>query len=41
MEDLSFDWNSKAILKFTSQRALAKPLKIMRIPFKFIIDREY
>jgi geranylgeranyl reductase family protein len=41
MEDLSFDWNSKAILKFASQRALAKPLKVMRIPFKFIIDREY
>ena len=40
-EDLSFDWHGRAILRLARQKALAKPLKAMRIPLKFIIDREY
>jgi flavin-dependent dehydrogenase len=40
-KDLSFDWYSKAILRFVSQKTLAKPLKTMKIPLKFIINREY
>ena len=40
-EDLSFDWHGRAILRLARQKALTKPLKAMRIPLKFIIDREY
>jgi len=40
-EDLSFDWHGRAILRLARQKALAKPLKAMRIPLKFIIDREH
>ena len=40
-EDLSFDWHGRAILRLARQKALAKPLKAMRIPLKFIINREH
>jgi geranylgeranyl reductase family protein len=39
-EDLSFDWYSKAILRFIRQKAIANPLRAMRIPLKFIADRD-
>jgi geranylgeranyl reductase family protein len=38
-EDLSFDWHGRAILRLARQRALAKPLKVMKIPLTFLTGR--